>query len=72
MRQIAIIDDWGGMIRPLAPWRRLEGRATIHAFEDTLADERALATRLASYEIVVATGERAASTQRSMSSAGPR
>lgn len=58
MRQIAIIDDWGGMIRPLAPWRRLEGRATIRAFEDTLADERALATRLASYEIVVATRER--------------
>jgi len=58
MRRVAIIDDWGGMVGPLAPWRRLDGRATIDAFEDTLADEKALAARLAPYEIVVAIRER--------------
>lgn len=58
MRRIAIIDDWGGMVRPLAPWRRLEGRAIIDAFETTLAEPAALAARLAPYEIVVAIRER--------------
>ena len=58
MTRIAIIDDWGGMVRPLAPWRRLDGGATIDAFDDTLADETALATRLAPYEIVVPIRER--------------
>ena len=58
MTRIAIIDDWGGMVRPLAPWHRLDGRATIDAWEDTLADESALAKRLAPYEIVVPIRER--------------
>lgn len=58
MTRIAIIDDWGGMVRPLAPWTRLDGRATIDAFQDTLADEAALARRLAPYPIVVAIRER--------------
>jgi phosphoglycerate dehydrogenase-like enzyme len=58
MTRIAIIDDWGGMVRPLAPWTRLGGRATIDAFPDTLAEESALAQRLAPYEIVVAIRER--------------
>ena len=58
MTRIAIIDDWGGMVRPLAPWTRLDGRATIDAFQDTLADESALAQRLAAYEIIVAIRER--------------
>jgi phosphoglycerate dehydrogenase-like enzyme len=58
MTRIAIIDDWGGMVRPLAPWRRLEGRASIDAFETTLAEPGALAARLAPYEIVVAIRER--------------
>jgi len=58
MRRIAIIDDWGGMVRPLAPWGRLDGRATIEAFQDTLAEPGALAARLAPYDIVVAIRER--------------
>jgi phosphoglycerate dehydrogenase-like enzyme len=58
MMRVAIIDDWGGMVRPLPPWRRLDGRATIDAFPDTLADESALARRLAPYDIVVAIRER--------------
>ena len=58
MTRIAIIDDWGGMVRPLAHWHRLDGRATVDAFQDTLADEAALAKRLHPYEIVVAIRER--------------
>ena len=58
MTRVAIIDDWGGMVRPLAPWTRLDGRASVDAFQDTLADESALAQRLAPYEIVVAIRER--------------
>ena len=58
MRRIAIIDDWGAMVRPLAPWRRLDGRATIDAFPDTVSEPGALAARLAPYDIVVAIRER--------------
>jgi phosphoglycerate dehydrogenase-like enzyme len=58
MTRIAIIDDWGGMVRPLPYWKRLEGRATVDAFPDTLADEAALARRLAPYEVVVPIRER--------------
>jgi phosphoglycerate dehydrogenase-like enzyme len=58
MTRIAIIDDWGGMVRPLAPWARLDGRVAIDAFQDTLADESALVQRLAPYDIVVAIRER--------------
>src|SRR3989449_5828297 len=46
------------MVRALPIWKRLDGRATIDAFQDTLADEGALAARLAPYEIVVPTRER--------------
>jgi phosphoglycerate dehydrogenase-like enzyme len=58
MTRIALIDDWGGMIRPLPHWSRLDGRATVDGFQDTLADEAALAKRLQAYEIVVAVRER--------------
>jgi phosphoglycerate dehydrogenase-like enzyme len=58
MTRIAIIDDWGGLVRPLPFWDRLAGRAAIDAFPDTLTDEAALARRLAPHEIVVAVRER--------------
>jgi phosphoglycerate dehydrogenase-like enzyme len=58
MTRIAIIDEWGGMVRPLAHWKRLEGLATVDAFQDTLANEAALVRRLAPYEVVVAIRER--------------
>jgi phosphoglycerate dehydrogenase-like enzyme len=58
MKRIAIIDDWGGMVGALPIWKRLEGRATIDAFQDTLTNEDALAERLAPYEIIVPTRER--------------
>jgi len=56
--RVAIIDDWGGMVSALPIWKRLDGRATIDTFADTLASEDALAVRLAPYEIIVPTRER--------------
>ncbi|HEY3098711.1 MAG TPA: D-2-hydroxyacid dehydrogenase family protein [Methylomirabilota bacterium] len=58
MKRLAIIDDWGGMVSAQTVWKRLEGRVSIDAFQDTLTDEDALAQRLAPYEIVVPTRER--------------
>ena len=58
MTRVAIIDDWGGMVSALPIWKRLDGRATIDTFADTLASEDALAVRLAPYEIIVPTRER--------------
>ena len=58
MKRLAIIDDWGGMVSALPIWKRLDGRVGIDSFQDTLADENALADRLAPYEIVVPTRER--------------
>ena len=76
MKRLAIIDDWGGMVSAQTVWKRLEGRARIDAFQDTLADEDALAQRLAPYEIVVPTRERTfsagAGRDRSISPPPPR
>ena len=58
MTRVAIIDDWGGMVGALPMWKRLDGRARVDTFADTLAAEDALAARLAPYEIVVPTRER--------------
>lgn len=58
MKRLAIIDDWGGMVRTMPGWKRLDGRVAIDAFSDTLADEDDLAKRLAPYEIIVPTRER--------------
>jgi phosphoglycerate dehydrogenase-like enzyme len=58
MTRVAILDDWGGMIRPLAPWTRLDGRAAVDAYQDTLSDESALARRLAPYDVIVPVRER--------------
>ncbi|MBI4185058.1 MAG: D-2-hydroxyacid dehydrogenase family protein [Proteobacteria bacterium] len=58
MRRIAILDDYLGVARSCADWSALEGRATIDAFTDHLADEDAVARRLAPYDIVVAERER--------------
>jgi phosphoglycerate dehydrogenase-like enzyme len=58
MKRVAIIDDWGGLASGTAAWEKLTGRVDAQAFRDTLADEEALAKRLAPFEIVVGTRER--------------
>jgi phosphoglycerate dehydrogenase-like enzyme len=46
------------MVSALSVWKRLVGRATCDAFQDTLSSDDTLAARLAPYEIVVPTRER--------------
>ena len=58
MIRIAVLDDYQGVVLTLPCWRRLDGRAAIDLFRDTLADEAALAARLAPYEAIVAIRER--------------
>ena len=58
MHRTAILDDYLDVVRSCADWSLLEGRATIDVFVDHLADEDAVARRLAPYEIVVAERER--------------
>ncbi len=58
MIRVAVLDDYQGVVLTLPYWRRLDGRASIDLFRDTLADEAALAARLAPYEAIVAIRER--------------
>jgi phosphoglycerate dehydrogenase-like enzyme len=56
--RVAVLDDYQGEVLALPPWRRLDGRAAVDVFRDTLADEDALAVRLAPYQVAVAIRER--------------
>jgi phosphoglycerate dehydrogenase-like enzyme len=58
VKRIAVLDDYQGVVAALPYWTRLEGRASLDVFRDTLKGEEALAERLAPYEIVVAIRER--------------
>ncbi len=58
MKRVAVLDDYQGTVLGLPDWRRLEGRARIEAFRDTLKSEDALAERLRPFEILVLIRER--------------
>ncbi len=58
MIRVAVLDDYQGVVLTLPYWKRLDPRARIDLFRDTLADEAALAARLAPYEAIVAIRER--------------
>ncbi len=58
MKRIAVLDDYQGGVLSLPYWRRLDGRASVEAFRDTLGDEEALVRRLLPFEIVVPIRER--------------
>ena len=58
MIRVAVLDDYQGVVLTLPYWKRLDGRAAIDLFRDTLADEARLAARLAPYEVIVAIRER--------------
>lgn len=57
-RRLAVLDDYQGEVLAHPAWARLAGRVTIDQFRDTLADEDALAARLAPYAILVLIRER--------------
>ena len=58
MKKLAIIDDYERVALELADWSAIEGDVEISVFHDHLADEDALAARLADFEIVCMMRER--------------
>src|SRR5690554_2428791 len=60
MIHIAILDDYQGVARDMADWQRLDGRAEITVFRDTLTGTDALAALLAPFEVICAMRERTA------------
>ena len=58
MKRVAVLDDYQGEVLSLPYWGRLQGRARVDLFRDTLASEDALADRLRPYEILVPIRER--------------
>ncbi len=57
LRRLAILDDYQGVTLGLGPWDRLPQLETV-VFRDTLADEDAIAARLAGFDGVLAMRER--------------
>ena len=55
---IAILDDYQGVALSMADWAPLQEQAEITAFTDHLADEDALAERLAPFEVLCVMRER--------------
>src|SRR5882672_10509873 len=56
--RVAVLDDYQHAALRCADWSVLAGRAEITVFDDHLADEAAVAARLAPFEVVVAMRER--------------
>ena len=56
--KIAILDDYQGVAANLADWHTLPDGIAVDYFSDHLADENALAARLAGYDIVMGMRER--------------
>lgn len=55
---IAVLDDYQGVAMRLADWSRVQDHANITVFRDHLADEDALADRLATFDVVCIMRER--------------
>ena len=58
MARVALLDDYQGVALSMADWKSLPAGTDVVAFPDHLADEGALATRLADFDIVMAMRER--------------
>jgi len=58
MLKAAILDDYQNVALSLADWDRLKDRVQFTVFNDHLADEDAVAKRLADFEIVIMNRER--------------
>ncbi|RKN37197.1 D-2-hydroxyacid dehydrogenase family protein [Streptomyces hoynatensis] len=56
--RIAVLDDYQEAALGSADWSPLEGRADVTVFTDHLAEEDAVAERLAGFEVVIAMRER--------------
>jgi len=58
MARVALLDDYQGVALSMADWKSLPAGTDVVAFPDHLADEGALAARLADFDIVMAMRER--------------
>src|SRR5215470_3988846 len=58
MARVALLDDYQGVALNMADWKSLPAGTDVVAFPDHLADESALAARLADFDIVMAMRER--------------
>ena len=58
MTRIAVLDDYQGLASLLPCWKRLEGRAEVQTFRESVATEEALVDRLRGFSIVVPIRER--------------
>jgi len=58
MARVALLDDYQGVAVRMADWKSLPAGTDVVAFPDHLADEGALAARLADFDIVMAMRER--------------
>jgi phosphoglycerate dehydrogenase-like enzyme len=58
MARVALLDDYQGVAMRMADWKSLPAGTEVTAFQDHLADEAALAARLADFDIVMALRER--------------
>jgi phosphoglycerate dehydrogenase-like enzyme len=56
--RVALLDDYQGAALGMADWKSLPKDTEVVVFQDHLADEAALAARLADFEIVMALRER--------------
>lgn len=58
MARVALLDDYQGVALRMADWKSLPAGTDVQAFRDHLADEGAVAARLADFDIVMALRER--------------
>ena len=58
MARVALLDDYQGVALRMTDWKSLPAGTDVVAFPDHLADERALASRLVDFDIVMAMRER--------------
>jgi len=58
MARVALLDDYQGVALRMTDWKSLPAGTDVVAFPDHLADESALAARLADFDIVMAMRER--------------
>ena len=58
MARVALLDDYQSVALGMADWKSLPAGTEVVVFKDHLADEDALATRLADFDIIMALRER--------------
>ena len=58
MARVALLDDYQGVALGMADWKNLPAGTEVTVFKDHLADEGAVAKRLADFDIVMALRER--------------